>query len=196
MYRKMIRSFKHAAFMKMRANGRACFAGNECPASGLSQGLGIGGQEERRRWALIYPAAEKTRSKQYSSITAATDFLPLSSSARTTRPEQFTRTSVSVPRTIAGNTMRKRITVPTSSAALVWNSTPPAEMSAVSAKCSLASFVRIVRGSLSGNRTELREWFTRAPLAFGLGDLYTRRGNDPKITLVFSRTERTCASDL
>src|SRR5215472_11457321 len=48
-------------------------------------------------------------------------------------------------------------------------------MSAVSAKCSLASFVRMVRGSFSGNRTELREWFTRAPLAFGLADLYTRR---------------------
>src|SRR5215467_366063 len=107
-------------------------------------------------------------------MTAATAFLPFSSSARTTRPEQFTRTSVSVPSTIAGSTMRKRMTVPTSSAALVWNSTPPAEMSAVSAKCSRASFVRMVRGSLSGNRTELREWFTHAPLASSvLAVLYT-----------------------
>src|SRR4029077_6275070 len=95
------------------------------------------------------------RSKQYSSITAATAFLPFSSSERTTRPVQFTWTSVSVPRTEAGKTMRKRITVPTSSALLVWNKTPPAEMSAVSAKYSCASAVRTVMGSLSGKRTEL-----------------------------------------
>src|SRR5215468_1932762 len=38
-------------------------------------------------------------------------------------------------------------------------------MSAVSAKCSRASAVRTVSGSLSGKRTELRESFTRSPLA-------------------------------
>src|SRR5262249_3426215 len=38
-------------------------------------------------------------------------------------------------------------------------------MSAVSAKCSRASAVRTVSGSLSGKRTGLRESFTRSPLA-------------------------------
>jgi hypothetical protein len=45
--------------------------------------------------------------------------------------------------------------VPTPSRLLVWNNTPPAEMSAVSAKYSWASAVRTVMGSLSGKRTEL-----------------------------------------
>src|SRR5690242_5004013 len=40
-------------------------------------------------------------------------------------------------------------------------------MSAVSAKYSRASAVRTVIGSLSGNRTELRESFTHAPLRRG-----------------------------
>src|SRR6185437_8769915 len=56
------------------------------------------------------------------------------------------------PRTTAGRTMRKRMTVPTPRVVLVWKRTPPAEMSAVSAKYSWASAVRTVMGSLSGNR--------------------------------------------
>src|SRR6478672_13328217 len=129
------------------------------------------------------------RSKQYSSITAAMAVLPLSFSARTTRPVQFTSTSVSVPRTAAGRMMRKRISVPTSSGAPVWNSTPPAEMSDVSAKYSRASTVLTVIGNLSGKRTELRDSVTCAPL----DERVYRHADCRKITLVFPRTGRTCA---
>src|SRR5215470_3778141 len=102
-----------------------------------------------------YPACAITRSKWYSSITAATARLPLSSPQRTTRPVQLTSTSVSAPTTAAGSTMRKRIMVPTGSSVFMWNRTPPAEISAVSAKCSRESLVRMVMGSRNGNLTAL-----------------------------------------
>jgi len=140
---------------------------------------------------------QRMRSKQYSSITAATAFLPFSSNERTTRPVQFTWTSVSVPSTEAGKTMRKRITVPTPSRLLVWNSTPPAEISAVSAKYSWASAVRTVMGSLRGKRTELLvsagpkpatgplDSFTLAPLNGG----YTCSAHIPRLLWYSVRTK-------
>src|SRR5215813_7412863 len=109
---------------------------------------------------------------------AATAFFPFSSRERTTRPVQLTRTSVSVPRTIAGNTMRNRITVPTSREALVWKSTPPDEISAVSAKCSRASLVRTVSGSFSGKRTELRVCFTRLHLLSSVYSIVLKTAKD------------------
>jgi len=123
-------------------------------AKTMDSGAELGVEQSRQT------AAQNTRSKQYSSITAATAVLPFSCKERTTLPEQFTSTSLSVPSTTAGRTMRKRMTVPTPRVVLVWKRTPPAEMSAVSAKYSWASAVRTVMGSLSGNRTELRESFT------------------------------------
>src|SRR5690242_21926818 len=97
--------------------------------------------------------------------------------------------------------MRKRITVPTPSVFLVWKSTPPAEMSAVSAKYSCASAVRTVIGSLSGKRTELLvsagprpatgvlTSFTPAPLP---ARSHPHRGH-PNIPLLFPAHQRTCA---
>jgi len=104
---------------------------------------------------LVARLVWKIRSKQYSSITAATALLSLSSPERTTRPVQFTWTSVSVPSTEAGSTMRNRMMAPTPRLVFVWKRTPPAEMSAVSAKYSWASSVLTVIGRRSGNRTEL-----------------------------------------
>src|SRR6185503_11265834 len=93
--------------------------------------------------------------------------------------------------------MRKRITVPTPRRFFVWNNTPPAEMSAVSAKYSWASAVRTVMGSLSGNRTELRvsagpkpatgplDSFTLAPLNAG----YTHGTPIPRLLWYSVRTK-------
>src|SRR5579859_694602 len=55
-----------------------------------------------------YPAWQYARSKPYSSITTATAFFPrMVSWQRITRPMQLTRTSVSVPSTPEGITIRK-----------------------------------------------------------------------------------------
>src|SRR5262249_34148495 len=95
------------------------------------------------------------RSNRYSSMTAATDFLPSSGAQRTTRPSPLTITSAGAPMTFAGIEIVNSMLEPTVMSASMLNRTPPAEISCVSALKSDAP-ARIAIGSLTGNRTALR----------------------------------------
>src|SRR6266567_115671 len=75
----------------------------------------------------------------YSSITAATSQRSPCGEQRTTRPMQFTNTSLLAPTISAGIAIVNSIVLPTGTPRSAWNKTPPELMSLVSVKCSRES---------------------------------------------------------